>query len=486
MPDPTVNWLERRPRFAPPNTKQIIPIRVLDADAEFPLDPLEDAQRAYATVSGWKPVAGRHLVIRNGSGFPTSVLFAIERRDWWETGVPFVFGGLPVALRGVLPASNAHSSAFQIEGIKEKDQREAAALGWLLGSYSHRPDNVDDQTSGPFPLLVPPAEVDTERILVLAEGSWLARRLVDAPANHLGPNALHSAAEDIARLHGASCSGIVGEQLVRSNWPLVYAVGSAGSESPRVVDIRWGADDADKVTLVGKGVTFDSGGLDIKPSRAMRLMKKDMGGAAAALALAHMIMSRNLPVRLRVLLPIAENAISANSFRPGDVLRSRKGMEVEIGDTDAEGRLLLADALTEADSESPSFLFDFATLTGAARVALGADLPALFATDDGLASGIEGSSRLARDPVWRLPLWEPYAETLKSKIADIANTGPGGLGGAITAALFLSRFIENREAWAHFDIFAWTSHASPGRPVGGECQAARAIFHFIESRIGAA
>jgi leucyl aminopeptidase len=271
---------------------------------------------------------------------------------------------------------------------------------------------------------------------------------------------------------------------LRDNYPLIHAVGRASQQAPRLIDISWGDPSHPRVTLVGKGVCFDSGGLDIKPSAGMLLMKKDMGGAAVALATAQCLMRRNAPVRLRVLVPAVENSISASAYRPGDVLRSRRGLTVEIGNTDAEGRLVLADALTEADSESPALLLDFATLTGAARVALGPELPALFTTDDALAGQLQGCGERECDPVWRMPLWDSYDEELGSRVADLGNVAPGAFAGAVFGALFLRRFIGKARSWAHFDLYAWNGRERPGRPVGAEAQCVRLVDRFIDERFG--
>ncbi len=276
---------------------------------------------------------------------------------------------------------------------------------------------------------------------------------------------------------------IVGDDLLKQNFPLIHAVGRASPRAPRLIDITWGDPAAPKITLVGKGVCFDTGGLDIKPSSGMLIMKKDMGGAACVLGAAHMIMDAKLKVRLRVLIPAVENAISGEAFRPLDIYRSRKGITVEIGNTDAEGRLVLADALALADEEKPELIVDMATLTGAARVALGPDLPAFFATDDALAADVARHAQAENDPVWRLPLWKPYDSMLDSKTADINNVG-GAFAGSITAALFLNRFVTAAKAWAHFDIYGWTPSARPARPEGGECQVARALYALLKERYG--
>jgi leucyl aminopeptidase len=311
------------------------------------------------------------------------------------------------------------------------------------------------------------------------------RDLIDTPANDLGPDELEAAALGLAEAYGAKAKVIRGKALER-DFPLIQAVGKGSPREPRLVELRWKPKRKRKMTLVGKGVCFDSGGLDIKPESAMGLMKKDMGGAAAALSAAALIMAGNLDVSLRLLIPIVENSVSGEAFRPGDVYRSRKGLTVEIGNTDAEGRLVLADALALADEEKPELLIDFATLTGAARVALGPDLPPFFTDDDALAEAISRHGFAVNDPVWRLPLWQPYASKVDGKIADLNNAPAGGMAGAITAALFLRRFVSKGVSWAHFDLYGWTPSARPGRPEGGEAQAARLIFSLAREKFGTA
>ena len=313
----------------------------------------------------------------------------------------------------------------------------------------------------------------------------MTRDLVNTPANDLGPAGLEAAALRLAKAFGAKVKVIRGADLLKQNFPLIHAVGRASASAPRLVDFTWGPPRAPKVTLVGKGVCFDTGGLDIKPSSSMLLMKKDMGGAATALGLAQMIMAAKLKVRLRVLLPIVENSISSDAFRPSDIFPSRKGLSVEIGNTDAEGRLILADALTLADDEAPELLFDFATLTGAARVALGPELPPFYTGSDALARDIARHGEAVNDPVWRMPLWNPYDRWLDGKISDLNSAPGGGFAGSITAALFLRRFVEKTVNWAHFDIYAWTPAARPGRPEGGESQSARLLFDLLSARYGA-
>ncbi len=316
----------------------------------------------------------------------------------------------------------------------------------------------------------------------IVEAVTLARDLINTPANDMGPAQLEQTARKLAARYSATIGAIVGDELLEQNFPLIHAVGRAAAGAPRLIDMSWGDAAHPKVTLVGKGVCFDTGGLDIKPDTGMLNMKKDMGGAATALALASMIMARGLKLRLRVLIPAVENSIAGGSFRPRDVYTSRKGVTVEIGNTDAEGRLILADALALADEDKPDLVADFATLTGAARVALGPDLPAFFTDDDALAAELMRHGAAENDPLWRLPLWRPYETMLESKVADINNVG-GSQGGAITAALFMRRFV-TAKSWLHIDLFAWTAAAKAGRPEGGELQAARALYAMLAARYG--
>jgi leucyl aminopeptidase len=327
-------------------------------------------------------------------------------------------------------------------------------------------------------------QTDGAELSRIVEAVYLARDLINTPTNDMGPGELAEAAAALAARHGASLGVTVGDDLLAQNFPLIHAVGRAAARPPRLIDLTWGDPAAPKVTLVGKGVCFDSGGLDIKSDTAMLLMKKDMGGAAGVLALAHMIMDRGLGVRLRVLIPAVENSISGGAFRPLDVYKSRKGLQVEIGNTDAEGRLVLADALALADEERPDLLVDMGTLTGAARVALGPDLPPFYTDDEALAGDVARHARAAHDPLWRLPLWRPYDAMLDSKVADMNNIAIGGFAGSIICALFLNRFVGAAKAWLHLDIYAWTPSPKPGRPEGGECQGARALYALLAERYG--
>ncbi|WP_048645348.1 leucyl aminopeptidase family protein [Nitratireductor soli] len=358
---------------------------------------------------------------------------------------------------------------------------ELAVLGLLLGSYAFTRYGKKPLPEIRFAL---PEGVDAARVGRLAEGSFLARDLINTPAGDMGPDKLEAAARALASRHGAEVSVIEGDALLDQNLPMIHAVGRAAAIAPRLIDLTWGAADAPKVTLVGKGVCFDTGGLDLKPAAGMLLMKKDMGGAANVLGLASMLMASRIGIRLRVLIPAVENAVSGNAFRPGDVLTSRRGLTVEIGNTDAEGRLVLADALALADEEAPEVLIDMATLTGAARVALGPDLPPFYTEDDALADALARAAMTVADPLWRMPLWKPYQARLDSKIADMNNVSFDGFAGSPVAALFLSRFVEKAKSWIHLDIYGWNPTDKPYAPVGGEAQGIRAIERVLADRYG--
>ncbi len=359
-----------------------------------------------------------------------------------------------------------------------------AMLGWLLGQYRFDRYRSEKKASGPRILLTDePARID--ETLLVAESTALVRDLVNTPAGDLGPAELQAAVEAVAQECGAKVATAAGKALAQG-YPMVAAVGRAAAEgrAPRLIELEWGDQRHPRLALIGKGVCFDSGGLDIKPSAGMRLMKKDMGGAAHALALARIVMKSRLPVRLQLLIPAVENAISGDAFRPGDILTSRKGLTVEVGDTDAEGRLVLADALTRAAEAGPELILDFATLTGAARIALGPDLPALFANDDALADALLESGTRVADPLWRMPLWKHYEDMLASDVADLGNVSEAPLAGAVTAALFLQKFVPEDTLWAHLDTFAWRASARPGRPKGGDALGLRAAWDLLSSRYG--
>ena len=424
------------------------------------------AARAFAAAAGFEAQPGRHLLLP-GTNALSGVLFALEPAD-----KPIKDFFAPGRLPGLLPAGT-----YRFANAAH-DQR-LAALAFALGSYRFgRYRKVEDKAVR----LALPDGVDGADLTRIAEGVTLARDLINTPANDLGPAELEEAVRALAARHGATVRSIVGDALVAENFPLILAVGRAAAREPRLVDLTWGRQGDPKITLVGKGVCFDTGGLDIKPESAMLIMKKDMGGAACVLALAHMIMDRGLRVRLRVLVPTVENAIAGNAFRPLDVYRSRQGLTVEIGNTDAEGRLILADALALADEEAPELVVDMATLTGAARVALGPEVPPFYTDDDALAAALARCAAAENDPLWRMPLWRPYESMLESKTADINNVSSGSQGGSIMAALFLSRFVSRAKAWLHLDVYGWTPSAKSARPEGGECQAARALYALLAQR----
>ncbi|PXA99840.1 leucyl aminopeptidase [Nostoc sp. 3335mG] len=427
---------------------------------------LTPRQLSWAAANGFAGQKGRLLAVpAEGEGLAL-YLFGIGAAG---TRSPFLAG---------LAAAALPAGSYRLEG--EVGDPTLAAIAFRLGAY--RFDRYRE--AKPAPTLLLPAGADGAEVDRHVTAASLARDLVNTPSSDLGPVNFQREIERFAAERGMSLRAIVGDELLRENFPMIHAVGRASTEAPRLLDLTWGDEAHPRVTLVGKGVTFDTGGLDIKSAAGMLMMKKDMGGAANVLGLAHAIVSAGLPVRLRVLIPIVENAISGNAFRPGDVLHSRRGLTVEIGNTDAEGRLILADALALADDESPDLLIDMATLTGAARVALGPDLPPLYATDDALAAEIVAAGVRQEDPFWHMPLWSSYDGQLASKIADINNTGSGGYAGSVIAALFLRRFVGKAKAWVHLDILAWAPEARPGRPVGGTDQGIRALYSVIKSRFG--
>ena len=356
-----------------------------------------------------------------------------------------------------------------------------AMLGWVLGQYRYHEYLSEPKVTGARVLLVrEPGKI--HNIVLQARATALVRDLVNRPAGDLGPGALETEAKRIAKAHKAEVTVTAGEAL-EVGYPLIHAVGRAAARehAPRLIELEWGDPRHPRIAIVGKGITFDSGGLDIKPASGMRLMKKDMGGAAHALALAELIMAAHLPVRLHMLVAAAENSISGNAMRPGDIIKSRKGITVEIDNTDAEGRLVLADALTKATEDAPELIIDFATLTGAARVALGPDLPAMFSNDDEAADALIAASKAQADPLWRMPLWAPYIELLDSDIADMTNSG-GAFAGAVTAALFMQKFVPDDVPWVHLDTFAWRPTNKPGRPKGGEALGLRAVFGYLADK----
>ena len=363
-------------------------------------------------------------------------------------------------------------------GGTKSESPKFAELAWCLEAYGFDRYKANGKK---IPSLICSSDVDYEDVMRLANATYLVRNLINTPSNDFGPDELEAAARKIASHYKAKLKVVKGEALKRG-FPMVHEVGKASARQPRLIDFSWGSERAPKVTLVGKGVCFDTGGLDIKPASGMALMKKDMGGAANVLGLAQMIMDAKLPVRLRVLIPAVENSIAGNAFRPGDILKSRKGLTVEIGNTDAEGRLILGDALALADEETPDLLIDMATLTGSARVALGPDLPPFYTNDEKLAGDVARHAEGQRDPLWRMPFWEPYYALFESPVADLNNSADTSFAGSITAALFLKRFVENAKSYLHLDIYGWTPTARPGFPKGGEAQGIRALFSVISER----
>ena len=452
-----VEFVDEKPQAA-------LPVYLVGKDGLKDL-PLAPAAMGWATANGFSAEAGRTLLLPGEDGAVAGALFGIG------DGESVLGMG---ALARALPEGDWHFAS-------KARHPDLAALALVLGGYVFTRYGKKPGKALRFAL---PEGADGAHVGRIADGVFLARDLVNTPTNDMGPDELEEAARKLAAAHGADISVTRGDDLLARNFPMIHAVGRASTGAPRLIDISWGLRDAPKVTLVGKGVCFDTGGLDIKPSAGMLLMKKDMGGAANVLGLASMIMAAKLNVRLRVLIPAVENSIAGNAFRPGDVLRSRKGITVEIGNTDAEGRLILADALALADEEQPALLVDMATLTGAARVALGPDLPPFYTGDETLASELAAASVAVEDPLWRMPLWRPYDAKLSSKIADINNVTTDGFAGSITAALFLKRFVEKTPGWAHFDIFGWNPADRPYGLTGGEAQGIRALERVIAGRFG--
>jgi len=452
-----------------------VPIWIVRTAAALREVPLTDAQRAWVEAAGFKGSGNRHLLIPGDDGALAGVAFSIgDARDAMARP-ELLLGGLA----GALPPGHYHLAA----GVEDA---ELAAVAWGLGAYRFRRYKTGEREGAPqAPRLKVPVEADLARALATVEAVWLGRDLINTPAGDLGPQELEDAARQLARRHRAGISSVVGDDLLARNLPMIHAVGRASSRPPRLVDLTWsspgGRPNAPRVTLVGKGICFDTGGLDLKSASGMLLMKKDMGGAATVLALAHIVMATGLDVRLRVLIPAAENSVAGNAFRPGDVLTSRAGKTVEVGNTDAEGRLVLADALALADEESPDTIMSFATLTGAARVALGPELPPFYTDDDAFAGAIAAAGLRVGDPVWRMPFWSGYEAGLDSPVADMSNVSDGPFAGSVTAALFLRRFVKQARRFAHFDIYGWRPSAKPLGPKGGEVQAARAVIEALRA-----
>ena len=415
--------------------------------------------------SGFVARAGTTCLVPGRGGRLATVLAGIGEHD-----DPWALAHVPEAV----PAG-----AYHLDHRWSSRRVARAALGWALAAYRFDRYRKAKPPSGVlFPGSAPAAEAARLQARAVAR----VRDLVNTPASDMMPGDLAASVHELATEHGAGLRVVTGVGLLDEGFPAIHAVGRASAHAPRLIDMTWGAAGAPRLVLVGKGVCFDSGGLDIKSASGMRLMKKDMGGAAHAIGLAELVMSTGLPVRLRLLVPAVENAISGNAYRPGDVLQTRKGLTIEVDNTDAEGRIVLSDALAEGAADEPDLMIDFATLTGAARIALGTDLPAMFSNDESVADGIAHAGRDVRDEVWRMPLHAPYRELIESKVADLMNSGSQPYGGAITAALFLQAFVPDETPWAHFDIMSWTTRAKPARPVGGEAMALRAVFEYLERR----
>ncbi|WP_105189098.1 leucyl aminopeptidase family protein [Pseudoalteromonas sp. T1lg48] len=398
------------------------------------------------------------------NGEPQSaILVAADVADMWAAGD--IIGKLP-------------KGDYQLQNTaNERD----IALGFVLGGYQF---SGYKQIQQPQARLLIGNSALYDDLVALVESTQLVRDLVNTPAADMMPQHLSEVMSDLAQRFGGEFSQWIGDELLEQNYPTIHLVGRASENKPRLLDLRWGKKDAPKITLVGKGVCFDSGGLDLKPAAGMRLMKKDMGGAAHVIGLANLIMAMNLNIQLRVLVPAVENAVSRNAFRPGDVVKTRKGLTVEIDNTDAEGRLVLCDALDEAQQDDPDMIIDFATLTGAMRIALGTELPGFFSNDDAVAEALTQAGEQSQDPVWRMPLFAQYKNLMKSDVADLTNCAPGPFGGAITAALYLQEFIDAKTPWVHFDVMAWNVRALPGRPVGGEAFGIRAVYAMLAEKYG--
>lgn len=431
---------------------------------------LSDSDAAWVAANGFKAKAGSVILFPDASGEVSRAALGLGDPDAARNE------RFPLAAaRAKLP-----EGVYRLQGELSGEDLDANLLGWLLAGYTF--EKYKSKKS-PRARLIVPDGIDAARIEAIAAGEALTRDLINTPASDMGPAALAKAALDLAQKHSAGANVIEGEALLDESFPMVHTVGRAASDAPRLIDIRWGRA-GPKLTLVGKGVCFDTGGLNLKPGASMGLMKKDMGGAATVLGLASMIMELKLPLQLRVLIPAVENSVSSGSFRPGDILTSRKGLTVEINNTDAEGRLVLADALALADEEEPDLIVSMATLTGAARVAVGADLAPFYVDDDAVADALARGARRARDPLWRMPFWDAYESQIEPGIADLDNAPKGGFGGSITAALFLRRFVTETPRYIHFDIYGWQPTSAPGRPKGGVGQGARALLEALPDILG--
>ncbi len=461
--------------FAKSSKKDKIAIIAIDKN-DFPkwIKKQKDSLQSQVKSYGFEAKAKQIAVIHDKSGAPETILFGIAQPSYYlDTATLFQY------IQKTYSTEFINSHCFEVVSSHEEDVANDICIGWGLGAYIFDNYKKNEKTN---PSLLWPKNTNTKEVTATIEAVYLLRNLVNTPPNDLGTDELADVAKDVAKKFKADCKIIKGDKLLSKNFPLIYTVGKASPREPQLVDIKWGKKKHPKVTIVGKGIVYDTGGLNLKPGQFMRDMKKDMGGAAHALGVAYKIMALNLPIQLRVLLPIAENAVAGNAYRPGDILPTRKGITVEICDTDAEGRLVLADALTYACEEKPDLLIDFATLTGAARVAAGYDLPAFFSNDDNILDDLRHSSKGSDDPCWPFPLWEGYDANLNGDVSNIRNEGTGRAG-HIEAALFLQRFITKEETdWIHLDCFAWEQNGKAGRPKGGADTGMRAIADFIRDR----
>ena len=440
---------------------------------------LSEHSRRWLTSIAFQPKPGNHALVPTEDGSLAAVVLGTGDGNAGEPAGPSDL--LIGKLARTLPTGCYHLAT-------PSKTNALAAIAWGLGAYRYEAYRSGDPTGEDCARLCLPKSTDHDAIRNTVEAVWFGRDLINCPASDLGPEELEAACRSFAERHSAKLKVVSGDALLTENFPLIHAVGRASSRAPRLIELNWAPKGASaktlkKLTLVGKGICFDTGGLDLKPAAGMLLMKKDMGGAAAVLTLAHMIMGQSLNVALRVLIPAAENSVAGNAFRPSDIITARSGTTVEIGNTDAEGRLVLADALSLADEDEPDAIITCATLTGAARVALGADLPALFATDDATAAAIGTAGLAIGDPVWQMPFWPGYNALLKSKVADLNNIGSSPLGGAITAALFLKSFVKNTDRYVHVDLYGWRPSDKPLGPTGGEPHAARALFEALKGEM---
>jgi len=447
-----------------------------DGEIAIPLQPLDErafkewletastSSRKWVEASGFKAAPGQSCAVPGDDGGPRCWLFGREKEGWLYQ---------LAALAASLPAG-----AYRLDCDWTREQRLQAGIGWGLASYRFERYKANGK---PRPALLLDPDIEGE-VREICTAQQLVRDLVNTPTEHMGPEQLADAVTGQADAYDAAVSAVTGDELLTGNFPAIHAVGRASTRAPRLIELNWGDEDAPRLALVGKGVCFDTGGLDLKTSSGMALMKKDMGGAAHALALARLVMSHRLPVRLQLLIPAVENSVAGNAYRPGDVIATRKGLSVEIGNTDAEGRVILADALAYACEQTPDLVIDFATLTGAARVALGADLPPVFSNRLEIARDIQQAGDEAEDPLWTMPLYQPYRKQIESPLADLNNSSKSSYGGCITAALFLESFVKPEVPWVHIDTFAWNEANRPGRPMGGEALGLRAVFRYIQAR----